>query len=433
MYSISLKGRRGRRRCAAAALWLCVASVEAAPASSSFLTFEAALEAAEARSATLQAQDAATLAARDLAVSAGRQPDPVLGLSVDNLPIEGSMRYRLTDDFMTMRSVSLMQTFTGASKRQARSLRYEREAEAASSTRSMQRARLRAETARAWFDRYFLERMLELLQRQRDDAQRISVAVEAGYRGGRSVLSDVLAARTDVAKVDDRLREARADLADRHARLQRWVGDVASQRLGPAPSIERTRLTEQELGRAIEQHPEIGVMNARERVALAEVEMARKEKSVDWTWSLTYSKRGPLFADMLSLGVSVPLLLDQTRKQDRDVAAQLQRVAQLRSEREEIRRELRLELQRLLISWRSDIARLNAYDTVIVPLATQRVEATDAAFRGGRTSLAAVLEARRAVIDIQIERLRIEQLAAAEWADLEFLIPADQDVQEQRP
>ncbi|MBN0445133.1 TolC family protein, partial [Pseudomonas aeruginosa] len=82
-----------------------------------------------------------------MAVSASRLPDPVLRLSVDNLPIEGPMRYSLTDDFMTMRSVSLMQTFTGSEKRQARAARYEREAEAATAMRSMQKARLLAHTA----------------------------------------------------------------------------------------------------------------------------------------------------------------------------------------------------------------------------------------------------------------------------------------------
>jgi len=83
------------------------------------LTLNAALDAAQARSATLPAQDAASRAARERAISAGRLPDPVLRLSVDNLPIEGPMRYSLTDDFMTQRSVEWMQTYTATSKREA--------------------------------------------------------------------------------------------------------------------------------------------------------------------------------------------------------------------------------------------------------------------------------------------------------------------------
>lgn len=169
---------RGLRPFALAVLSLGIVSLATAQTSSSPLTLDAALDAAQARSSALQAQDAAARAAREMAVSAGRLPDPVLRLSVDNLPIEGPMRYSLTDDFMTMRSVSLMQTFTGSEKRQARAARYEREAEAASSVRSMQKARLLAQTAGAWFDRYYQEQMQGLLQRQREEAGRVLIGFE---------------------------------------------------------------------------------------------------------------------------------------------------------------------------------------------------------------------------------------------------------------
>jgi outer membrane protein, heavy metal efflux system len=386
---------------------------------------EAALETAQARSEALQAQDAATRAAREMAVSAGRLPDPVLRLSMNNLPIEGPMRYSLTGERMTMRSVEVMQTFTGSEKRQARSVRYEREAEAASSMRSMQKAQLFSQTARAWLDRYFQEQMLVLLQRQREEASRVSEAVESAYRGGRNSQADVLAAHTAIARIDDRLHEVRAELTNAKALLQRWVGEGVTQALGAPPRIDSVRLAEHQLGHEIDQHPDIAVMNARERVALAEADVARQEKSADWSWSLMYSKRGSQFGDMVSLGVSIPLQWDQARKQNRELSARLERVEQVRSEREEMRRAHLFEVQRLLANWRSNLTRLSDYDKTLIPLATERVQATEAAFRGGKAPLAAVLDAQRMVIDTQLERLRIEKQTAAWWAELEYLIPQD--------
>lgn len=421
------------RLIAAAVLSLGIASLAAAQPSSSPLTLDAALDAAQVRSATLQAQNAASRVAREMAVSAGRLPDPVLRLSVDNLPIEGPMRYSLTDDFMTMRSVSLMQTFTGSEKRQARSARYEREAEAALSMRSMQKARLFTQTARAWFDRYYQEQIQGLLQRQREEAGRVSEAVESAYRGGRSSQADVLAAHAAVARIDDRLHEVGAGLTNAKAQLQRWIGDGAEQPLGVLPRIDRTRLAEHQLGHEIDQHPDIAVMNARERVALAEAEVARQDKSADWSWSLMYSKRGSQFGDMVSLGVSIPLQLDQARKQDRELSARLQKAEQIRLEREEMRREHLFEVQRLLANWRSNLTRLADYDKTLIPLATERVQAMEAAFRGGKAPLAAVIEAQRMVIDTRLERLRIEKQTAAWWAELEYLIPQDQAAQAMSP
>jgi outer membrane protein, heavy metal efflux system len=390
---------------------------------------EAALEMAQARSEALQAQDAATRAAREMAVSAGRLPDPVLRLSMSNLPIEGPMRYSLTGERMTMRSVEVMQTFTGSEKRQARSVRYEREAEAALSMRSMQKARLLTQTARAWFDRHFQERMLTLLQRQREESVRVREAVESAYRGGRNSQADVLAAHAATARIDDRLHEVRVEFSNAKALLQRWVGDAASQPLGMPPRITWSRLAEIQLSREIDQHPDIAVMNARERVALAEADVAGEEKNADWSWSLMYSKRGSQFGDMVSLGVSIPLQWDQARKQNRELAARLERVEQVRSEREEVRRERLFDAQRLLANWRSNLTRLEDYDKALIPLATERVQATEAAFRGGKAPLAAVLDAQRLVIDTQLERLRIEKQTAAWWAELEYLIPQDSVVQ----
>lgn len=138
-----------------------------------------------------------------------------------------------------------------------------------------------------------------------------------------------------------------------------------------------------------------------------------------------YSKRGSQFGDMVSLGVSIPLQWDQARKQNRELSARLERVEQVRLEREETRRGHLFEVQRLLANWRSNLTRLVDYDKTLIPLETEQVHAMEAAFRGGKAPLSAVLEAQRMVTDIRLERLRIEKQTAAWWVELEFLIPED--------
>ena len=110
-------------------------------------------------------------------------------------------------------------------------------------------------------------------QRQREEASRVSEAVESAYRGGRSSQADVLAAHTAIARIDDRLHEVRAELTNAKALLQRWVGEAASKPLGIPPRIDSTRLAKHQLSHEIDQHPDIAVMNARERVALAEADV----------------------------------------------------------------------------------------------------------------------------------------------------------------
>lgn len=89
-----------------ASAWAVAQASESARA----LTLAEALRIAESRSGALAAQDAATRSSRERAIAASQLPDPTLQLAIDNLPVNGEMGFRLTDDFMTMRSVGFMQT-----------------------------------------------------------------------------------------------------------------------------------------------------------------------------------------------------------------------------------------------------------------------------------------------------------------------------------
>jgi hypothetical protein len=133
------------------------------------LTLDEALRLAQDRSRQLPAQDSAAAAAREMALAAGQLPDPTLKAGINNLPINGADRFSLTRDFMTMRSVGVMQEFTRDDKRKARSARFDREADVAEAGRAVALANLRRDTAMAWLDRHYQERMRELLAVQRTE------------------------------------------------------------------------------------------------------------------------------------------------------------------------------------------------------------------------------------------------------------------------
>ena len=143
----------------------------------------------------LVAQDAAVIASREMAAAAGQLPDPVLKLGVENLPVDTSDRFSLTRDFMTMRSVGVMQELTRAEKRGARAERFEREADKAFAEKSVTVAAIRRNTALAWLDRYYAEAMPAVVSEQSREARSEIEAAESGYRSGRGNLADVLAAR----------------------------------------------------------------------------------------------------------------------------------------------------------------------------------------------------------------------------------------------
>ena len=207
------------------------------------LSLDRALQLAESRSRQLTAQDAAATASREMGLAAGQLPDPTLKFGVNNLPINGEDRFSLTQDFMTMRSVGVMQEITRSDKLKVRSARFNREAEAAEASRAVALANLRRDTAMAWLDRYYQERMLDVLRTQRTEAGLQIEAADAAYRGGRGTQADVFAARSMVAQIDDRIRQTEKQIGTAKIRLARWVGDDAAQALDTPPACSPSTLT----------------------------------------------------------------------------------------------------------------------------------------------------------------------------------------------
>ncbi len=389
------------------------------------LTLDQALRLAQDRSRQLPARDAAAAAFRDMAVVAAQRPDPVLKASLTNLPVDGPDRFSLTRDFMTMRSIGVMQEFTREDKRKARSGRFEREADVAEADRALVLANLQRDTATAWLERYYQERMRETLVSQRGDAGLQIEAADAAYRGGRGAQADVFLARSDVARIDDRIAQVQQQVDVATTRLARWVGPAADAPLGAPPALDAVRLHEQGLDAQLAREPRVVLLAQQEAMAQADAEVAQTSKKSDISVEVMFSQRGPAYSNMLSVNLSMPLQWDQKSRQDRELSAKLALVEQARLEREEVTRVVVTEALAMLQQWRSDQSRLTRYRTTLLPLAAERTRASIAAYRGGNGPLNAVLEARLGEIDTRLEQLRLEMNAARLWAQVNYFVPVD--------
>ena len=81
----------------------------------------------------------------------------------------------------------------------------------------------------------------------------------------------------------------------------------------------------------------------------------------------------------------MPLQWDRKNRQDREVAARLASVEQMRAEREDATRGHVAETLALLQEWQSNRHRLSRYDTTLITLAAERTRAALVAYRGGGT------------------------------------------------
>jgi outer membrane protein TolC len=393
-------------------------------AATASLTLAQAQQRALERSRALPAQDASIAAARELAVAAGRLPDPVLRAGIENLPVSGADRFNIGADFMTMRSIGVTQELTASAKRRLRAAGMEGTADKAAAEKDVAIARIERDTAQAWIDLYFAQQMMDLVRQQAGQAQLDLEAAEAAYRAGKGSQGDVFAARGRIVAAQDTVDEFDTRVRTARTALARWVGPDADVAAASLPDIDHVRFDPDALDSQLAHHPEIAVLDREEAVARTEARLADADRHPDWTVEVALQHRGQGYSNMVSVGVSVPLQWDRANRQDRALAAKILQADRIRDEREESLRAHTAEVRAMLDEWRSSRERLARYRRELVPLALDRSAAVLAAYRGGKAALADVLAARRNELDVRLQALQLEAGAARRWAQLNFLYPS---------
>lgn len=375
------------------------------------------------RSRQLAAQDYAAAASRDMAVAARQLPDPVVKFGIDNVPVNGEDRYSLTRDFMTMRRVGVAQEFTRADKRMLRANRFDREAEKKLAEKDVAAASIERDAALAWLDRYYAEAMAAVVAEQAAQARIELQAAEGAYRAGRGTQADILAARSAVATIDDRASQSWRRVRNATVMLARWIGTAGEMPLAGPPATDTIGLDPATLDAQLAHHPEISVLNKQEAIAQADARLAQANMKSDWSVEVAFQQRGPAYANMISVGVSIPLQWDKKHRQDRELSSRLAILEQAKAERDETLRAHVAETRTMINEWENDRERSVRYQHELVPLAQQRTAATITAYRGGKASLPEVLTARRNEIDVRLQALQLESETARLWAQLNFLFP----------
>jgi outer membrane protein TolC len=375
------------------------------------------------RSRQLNAHDSSVASSLEMAKAAGQLPDPVLRLGIDNVPIEGSDRFSLTRDFMTMRRIGVMQEVTRSEKRGLRRERYEREADKSRAEKEATTAAIQRDTALAWLDRYYLEAMRATMEEFLRASQAEVESADNAYRTGRGTQADVFAARTAVALAKDRHAEIERRLRAAGIDLARWTGEGATEPLGRLPDMSAMRVAGESLETHLGTHPEIVALDRQADVASTDARLASAAKHPDWTWEAAYQQRGSAYANMFSIGISIPLPWDQANRQDREVAAKLALVEEIRAKRDEMLRSHVAEVASMFEEWRAGRERQLRYGNEILPLSRERTAASLAAYAGGKSSLNDVLAARRGEFDLRLQALQLDLDVSRAWARLNFLLP----------
>ncbi len=120
-----------------------------------------------------------------------------------------------------------------------------------------------------------------------------------------------------------------------------------------------------------------------------------------------YGKRRSDLSDMVTFQVAVDLPWDRPNRQDKRTAEKMVLVEKAQKLTEDRRRELDAELQSALADSETAKAREEEHQQHLIPTAQSRLEVAQAGYQAGKQNLSEVWEARRSVIEVEMEHWAI--------------------------
>lgn len=189
--------------------------------------------------------------AREKAASAGVWNDPMLMLGVQNLPT--SLDFK--EDMMTMKMLGLSQDIPYSGFKGLESKAAKAEAEAEGKTREEVEREMVVAAKTAYYNYYYQNEILKELENQRQIAEQVVEAASAKLRANQGLLEDLLAAQSDLWRIETEilsakqlLDEARFELNSlRGADVNTEIGAIESPKFATIPDSAETWLTQAEV------------------------------------------------------------------------------------------------------------------------------------------------------------------------------------------
>lgn len=360
-------------------------------------------------------------AMRELAVSAGALPDPVMRVGLANYPIDGG---GFSADNMTQAQIGIRQAFPrgrtrelGSEQMLARAAVFDHGAD----------ARMRdvlTSVRLSWLDVYYSQQAWSLVDESRPFFADLVTITRSMYAVGRKTQYDVLRAELELSRLEDRFLNAGRARAEAQAALSRWVGNNASRPLAMTlPNWEALPPMEK-LQAGMDSHPSIASADARVSEQQAAVDIADESKKPGWALDLGYGYRdgyassGEPRSDFVNLSVVVDLPFFGKNRQDRKIAAALgERRAAVQS-RLALNAQLSSELDAEYARWSELTRRLALYETQILELSQAQSQAALLAYQSDTGDFADVMRGYIDDLDTRIEYVRLQVERAQSYAVL---------------
>ncbi len=336
----------------------------------------------------LAAMRARAAAAAAVPAQAAVLPDPRLQLNAVNLPMD---TFSLSQEGMTQLQVAVVQALPFPGKLALRERAAEFESAAAHDEVGEMRLQLQRDVRSLWWNLYYLDRALEILQRNRQLLRQLVEVAQTKYRVGQGLQQDVLLAQLELSRLLDQEIILLGSRRSEEARLNALLSRSANQPVRLPDTVPTTLAgpaDEQRLqAQALQSRPLLAARKNVIEAARSRLDLARRDRSPDFSLGARYGRRvgdnpdGSARADFASIMFSMNMPIFTSRRQDSAIDRRGSQLQQQRYKLDEARLRVSREVSQALADYRAAREQARLLETGILPQARQTVASMLAAYQ----------------------------------------------------
>jgi len=288
-------------------------------------------------------------------------------------------------DPSSARMVSIMQEIPFPGKLALRGKIAALEAEAERWSYEQTWRRVISELKVAYYELYFVDKSLEIVQRIKGLLEQFLRIAEARYQVGKAAQADVLKAQTELSILLERLAVLEQRRASTVALINALLNRPPEMPLGRTTEVKKGRLTfslEELYRMAAAGSPELKQQERMIDSRHYQIALAQKEFYPDFAVGFQYMQR-PAMPEMWGFSVNVKLPLYFWRKQRPALEEAAAEWAQARRRHEGVRAQLFFRVKDLYLMAMTADRLLRLYEEGIIPQATLTLESSIAAYQVG--------------------------------------------------
>jgi len=359
----------------------------------------------------IQRNDALVASLSETAIADGQLVDPKLTFGLFNLP---NNDFDLNKNPTTQLRLGIKQALPKGDTLRLKKLKGEQYALAKAHQTQWLKRKTLLDVRLSYLESFYYQGTFEILNKNCRYFVDLLKTTENLYGVGRANQQDVLLAKLELSRLEDRINQAQNLLEINKTMLSKWVPAIQQQELEKKLPILEGLTSLKQMEEVLTHHPMVQIDDALVLAAKQNVGMAEQQYKPGFNVGVEYRKRfgnelnGQHREDLVAAMVTVELPIFPEKRQDKRLSSSQYGYQAAKLKRSNTLRDMRQQLNQHYGNWLRLTERSERYKTYLQQQASENTKAALRAYQSGVADFSTLLQARITELETHIQRNRIE-------------------------